>query len=72
MVVGWQSYGKAPIKSSAAIEYHKETKKGLLPMPNKDKKGPKGQGPKDGHGEGKGIGKGKPAGPKKGGKKGEC
>lgn len=28
-------------------------------MPNKDRTGPKGQGPKDGHGEGKGQGKGK-------------
>jgi hypothetical protein len=26
-------------------------------MPNKDGKGPKGQGPKDGHGKGKGKGK---------------
>jgi len=41
-------------------------------MPNKDGKGPKGRGPKDGHGGGKGKGTSKPAGPKKGGKKGEC
>ncbi len=31
-------------------------------MPNKDKKGPKGQGPRDGHGEGKGTGR-EPAAP---------
>jgi len=39
-------------------------------MPNKDGKGPKGQGPKDGYGGGKG--RSKPAGSKKGGKKGGC
>jgi hypothetical protein len=41
-------------------------------MPNKDGKGPKGEGPKDGHGGGKGKGTSKPAGPKKGGEKGDC
>ena len=47
-------------------------------MANKDGKGPKGQGPQDGHGGGKGKGKGKgkgtskPAGPKTGGGKGGC
>ena len=41
-------------------------------MPNKDGKGPKGEGPKDGHGGGKGKGTRKPAGPKKGGGKGAC
>ena len=49
-------------------------RKVVIPMPNKDGKGPKGQGPKDGSGGGKGEGKGtnKPAGPKKGGEKGGC
>ena len=37
-------------------------------MPNKDGTGPKGQGPKDGHGKGKGKGSGQ--GPMTGGKKG--
>jgi hypothetical protein len=41
-------------------------------MPNKDGKGPKGRGPRDGHGGGKGKGTSKPAGAKKGGKKGGC
>lgn len=31
-------------------------------MPNKDGTGPKGQGPKDGHGKGKGQGQGKGSG----------
>ena len=41
-------------------------------MPNKDGTGPKGQGPKDGHGKGKGKGKGNSPGqgPMTGGKKG--
>ena len=41
-------------------------------MPNRDGTGPKGQGPKDGHGKGKGKGKGKGLGqgPMTGGKKG--
>jgi hypothetical protein len=41
-------------------------------MPNKDRTGPKGKGPKDGHGEGKGKGKGKGTGQGQmtGGKKG--
>jgi hypothetical protein len=41
-------------------------------MPNKDKTGPKGQGPKDGHGKGQGQGKGNSSGQGKmtGGKKG--
>jgi hypothetical protein len=51
-------------------------KKEVIPMPNKDGKGPKGEGPKDGHGGGKGKGPRKgtsePAGPKKGGEKGGC
>jgi len=34
-------------------------RKEVIKMPNKDKTGPKGQGPKDGHGEGKGKGIGK-------------
>ena len=38
-------------------------------MPNKDGTGPKGQGPKDGHGKGKGKGKGSGQGPMTGGKK---
>jgi hypothetical protein len=41
-------------------------------MPNKNGKGPKGNGPRDGHGGGKGKGTGKGAGPKTGGKKGKC
>ncbi len=41
-------------------------------MPNKDGKGPKGEGPRDGHGAGKGKGTTKPAGAKQGGKKGDC
>jgi len=41
-------------------------------MPNKDGTGPKGQGPKDGHGKGMGKGKGNNSGqgPMTGGKKG--
>lgn len=43
-------------------------------MPNKDKTGPKGQGPKDGHGKGMGKGQGKSDSPGQGkmsgGKKG--
>lgn len=41
-------------------------------MPNKDGTGPKGQGPKDGHGKGKGKGKGNSPGQGQmtGGKKG--
>ena len=44
----------------------------VINMPNKDGTGPKGQGPKDGHGKGKGKGKDKGAGegPMTGGKKG--
>jgi len=40
-------------------------------MPNKDGTGPKGQGPKDGHGKGKGKGQGNSPGqgPMTGGKK---
>ncbi len=41
-------------------------------MPNKDGKGPKGDGLRDGHGQGKGRGTGKGAGPKTGGQKGNC
>jgi hypothetical protein len=41
-------------------------------MPNRDGTGPKGQGPKDGHGKGKGKGKGNSSGqgPMTGGKQG--
>jgi hypothetical protein len=39
-------------------------------MPNKDGTGPKGHGPKDGHGQGQGKGKGPGQGPMTGGKKG--
>jgi hypothetical protein len=39
-------------------------------MPNKDGTGPKGQGPKDGHGKGKGEGNRPGQGPMTGGKKG--
>lgn len=48
--------------------------KEVIPVANKDGKGPKGKGPRDGHGGGKGKGKGKskPAGPKTGGEKGGC
>ncbi len=41
-------------------------------MPDKNGKGPKGDGPRDGHGAGRGKGLKKPAGGKKGGKKGGC
>ena len=41
-------------------------------MANKNGQGPKGTGPRDGHGGGKGTGTSKPAGPKKGGGKGGC
>jgi len=41
-------------------------------MPNKDGRGPKGTGPRDGHGGGLGRGTAKPAGPKTGGKRGNC
>ena len=50
----------------------KTQRKEVISMPNKDGKGPKGKGPKDGHGRGKGKGTNKPAGPKKGGEKGGC
>lgn len=49
-----------------------QTEQEVRNMPNKDQKGPKGGGPRDGHGGGKGKGTGKPAGAKKGGKKGGC
>jgi hypothetical protein len=39
-------------------------------MPNKNGKGPKGRGPRDGHGGGKGKGTSKGSGPMTGGKKG--
>lgn len=39
-------------------------------MPNKDGTGPKGQGPKDGHGKGKGKGNRSGQGPMTGGKQG--
>ena len=39
-------------------------------MPNKDRTGPKGKGPKDGHGEGKDKGNGPGQGQMTGGKKG--
>lgn len=41
-------------------------------MPNKDGRGPKGTGPKDGRGNGKGQGKKAPQGKKTGAKKGNC
>ena len=41
-------------------------------MPNKDGKGPKGRGIRDGHGGGKGCGTSKPQEKKTGGKKGNC
>ncbi len=44
--------------------------KEVITMPNKDGTGPKGQGPKDGHGKGKGKGKSPGQGPMTGGKKG--
>jgi hypothetical protein len=43
-------------------------RKEVINMPNKDGTGPKGQGPKDGHGKGKGNSPGQ--GPKTGGKEG--
>ncbi len=41
-----------------------------IKMPNKDGKGPKGQGTKDGHGKGQGKGQGSGQGPMTGGKQG--
>lgn len=41
-------------------------KGGEINMPNKDGTGPKGQGPKDGHGKGKGQGQGQGKGQGKG------
>lgn len=41
-------------------------------MPNKDGKGPKGDGLRDGHGDGKGRKTGTGAGAKTGGEKGNC
>jgi len=41
-------------------------------MPNKNKKGPKGSGPRDGHGDGKGRRTGSGSDKKTGGKKGKC
>jgi len=46
--------------------------KGGFEMPNKDGKGPKGRGTRDGHGGGKGKGTSKGGGKKSGGKKGGC
>jgi hypothetical protein len=47
-------------------------RKEVIHMPNQDGTGPKGQGPKDGHGQGKGKGKGNRTGqgPMTGGKEG--
>jgi hypothetical protein len=42
----------------------------VIDMPNKDGTGPKGQGPKDGHGKGKGKGNRPDQGAMTGGKKG--
>ncbi|NLB84136.1 MAG: hypothetical protein GX791_07810 [Synergistaceae bacterium] len=42
----------------------------VINMPNKDGTGPKGQGPKDGHGKGEGKNKGPGEGAMTGGKKG--
>jgi len=52
--------------------YNRKRREEVMNMPNKNGKGPKGQGPRDGHGGGKGKGTSKPAGAKKGGKKGGC
>jgi len=41
-------------------------------MPNKNGKGPKGNGPRDGRGGGKGRGTSKGQGTRTGGKKGNC
>lgn len=41
-------------------------------MPNKDGRGPKGNGLRDGHGDGKGRRTGTGAGKKEGGQKGDC
>jgi len=46
------------------------SRKEVINMPNKDGTGPKGQGPKDGHGKGKGKGNRPGQGPMTGGKKG--
>ena len=47
-----------------------DRRKEVINMPNKDGTGPKGQGPKDGHGKGKGRGENLGQGPMTGGKKG--
>lgn len=47
-----------------------DTREGVLNMPVKDGTGPKGQGPKDGHGKGKGKRKSPGQLPMSGGKKG--
>jgi hypothetical protein len=56
----------APNERSLSFAITKE----VMKMPNKDGTGPKGQGPKDGHGKGKGKGQGAGQGPMTGGKEG--
>jgi len=66
-------YGKySNIKYNVRRRYNKKRREEVINMPNKNGKGPKGRGPRDGHGGGKGKGTIKPAGAKKGGKKGGC
>lgn len=58
--------------NNLAVTIIHQKKGGEINMPNKDGTGPKGQGPKDGHGKGQGKGKGKGSGqgPMTGGKEG--
>ena len=66
------SFGKGIGRQLSGFPNRKRVNKRRIVMPNKDSKGPKGNGLRDGHGNGKGKGTGKGAGSKKGGKKGKC
>ncbi len=56
------------MSNSRSISFN--NRKEVINMPNKDGTGPKGQGPKDGHGKGKGKGNSPGQGPMTGGRKG--
>lgn len=64
-----QDRNKEWIKWAAPTRAHRSRKE-VIDMPNKDGTGPKGQGPKDGHGKGKGKGNRSGQGQMTGGKKG--
>ena len=51
-----------PGDNELAVTIIRQKKGGEINMPKQDGTGPKGQGPKDGHGKGKGQGKGKGTG----------